>query len=382
MAQFKMCKVTQKGKREIFEDVLVYGKKNIRLYMLFTPQCEKDYDKTYKAFLKKNKGTKPDYVNENIPCIVFYFFTETMRQIMEPYTHFIDKELGISVTPNIVKDHAETMAYYPGLSTKKRVVLSFEWYHIIETIVHPYFKTGKIDHKYLAETMLHEFVGHYGDKLRGLDASQAKVEKKIDRIRDFRVRILNTMLFDLRAEGLARFYELKHIEKTRIHCRWIRKFRKNLHILLRKRTENSMQNFYEKKMYIEEGMYHAGMVMCITIALAIEKERGEDKLRRMGWLPMKLWWCSFPAIHSIPGPLFKATLDKIRTFVLPIQFIREYSEACKKLGIPESKQVFSEKTFYMLVDEITGTTNKMAKACARCKSFVDHYIHRVKNKRK
>ena len=160
MAKFKTCKVSTSGRKEIFKETLTSGKKKVKLYMLFDPNCKRAYNKTYKAFLKKNRGTKPDYSDENIPCVVFYFLSQTMKEVMAPYTHFFKDKITVSITPNIVKGHVETMAYYPGMSTKTRVVLSIEWYHIIETIVHPYFKSGKINHKYLAASILHELVGH------------------------------------------------------------------------------------------------------------------------------------------------------------------------------------------------------------------------------
>ena len=119
--------------------------------------------------------------------------------------------------------------------------------------------------------------------------------------------------------------------------------------------------------------------MCITIALALEKKKGEDNIRKWNFLPWRLWWM-YPTIGRIPDSTFRATLETIRKHVLPNQFIHEYSVACEILGIPENDQAFSENLFYSLIDEVTGIDNKMAKACEHCESFVDHYIHRLKRK--
>jgi len=370
------CQIKETKKGTTFTAILRFGKKKVTFKMPFSKKDRKLYEKDYRAYVSKSKDKKfPHYERDHVPCVAFYFLKELMAQVLSPYEHLMKHKLTINLKPVHVKGHREIMAYYPSKSSPRNVDVTISWYFLIDTIIEPYYKNKPLLIQELSSTILHEFVGHFGDQLSGLDKQQARIEAEIDKMENVKLRMLNTAFFDLRAEGFANFQGLQQAEEVRLHMGWVRHFQRHLRAMLRRRTAPSMDRYYQKHLYVDEGVYHAGMIMCLTIALAIAKKKRVE-IGRFPPLPINWWlWLPWTKMYQIPRRVFKAAVKEILPLTVPNKFISRYHQACDYLRIKDAHRVISEAFFYELVDKATGMEHALHEACENCPDFIEEYIH-------
>lgn len=377
MVDLKTCEIISKKKKSSFRTTLKVGKKKVVFIFDLPKESEEWYIADYYMYLKDNyrnikKIGAPDYAEKNVPCVSFYFLSELLEQMLKPYPYIIGKGLTIHLKPFHDPEQEEVMHYYPHKSTRSNVYLGITWSYLIECIIHPYYHDQFLHTNRLGRTLLHEFVGHFGDKLTGLDKHQAKTARRLKGASP-KLKILNEAIFDLRAEGYAHYLEF-HGQETWIRRDWIKRFQNNMKKLLGKRTEKSMLKFYDEKLYSDDGVYHAGMAMCTTIALAKAKEKGV-RIRTKPWRWSYNAWsqAKWMEVEAIPDKIHKEVQKEVSKCIYPVLFIRAYHNACDTLDIEPENRVLSQRDFFKLFDRAMGGDENIAKMCKKCPNFVEQY---------
>ena len=357
------CDVRKEGRTYILQSKHDIKGAKVTIKMAFTPKSKKIFLAEYSG-----KGTW-----DCVPCLVFFYLSQTIENILQRYTYLLSGHMTITLEPIHVEGHMELMSYHGG--TKKRINLTTTWHYLIQTIITPYFTGKEPDLEGLGRVIAHEVVGHFGDTLGGLDKAQRASERKLYAANP-KLQLLNKVFYDLRAEGLA-MYQERFGAKTTIRKHDIDLFRRNVCKMMRMRDMKKMQAFYEKELLVEEGLYTAGMLMCLTIALAQAKRKGVV-VDRYPWRWSVHAWAGARAytVGAIPKRIFMQTYRMIAKNNVPTLFFRHYTNACKELGIGEDRQAISENLYFALLDKATGIKEALLRTCAKCNTFVDYYTHK------
>ena len=363
------CEISKKKSHTILSSRHKIGDFEVKVKMPFGQTSKKSFIRDYTKVSRKI----PSYETSQIPCIIFYHLDETVKEVLNSYKYLLSGNTQLLIKPVHSKGHRTIMEYYPDHSTKRKIEISVSWHWLIEHIVHPYLSGKEPDMDLIGRIVSHEIVGHFGDTLIGLDKKQLQRERKLEKANP-RFRMLNDVLFDLRAEGLAMFLERAKVEDTVLFTEDWEEFNSNLRKMFNKRTVSSMKKFYDHEILVEEGLYNAGLAMCMVMALDRAKRDGvRIKLRPWRW-SMNSWAGNKRIIVGmIPKPVFKKVHKGISEHTVPLLFIRHYYKACARLGIEEKNQVLPESLFYELVNKVTGVDVRLHEKTKKAKSFVDYY---------
>jgi hypothetical protein len=329
----------------------------------------KDEDETGKDFTALQLGDPNilDY-KKSLGIIKEYFSKVLLRVIEENKKElFLSKEFNLQIHLIRIPEREYYFEFDSKASDENNACFDGSGLWFLQTLVFPLTYSGKINYRFIERYFLHEFV-HWQDFCKGkLDFKEEKKKKIVQQTSVQQLNFLYTSLINLRLEGLADFVSRKGPNGIDLNLNGIKKYNHNLKKLTKKTSFKASEAFYENDIgygnVTPTGEYANGRMMCLTIAVALAKEKKitlqfiskKESFTDYSKIDHMLHRHDEVKVLNIPDAIFSEAIKDI-TPTSHYYFVKLYEKACDILGIREKYRVMTVHRFYDLRKQAIETS--------------------------